>query len=392
MRDLSIMIKPASSACNLSCRYCFYNDVAERREEVCHAVMSQETAETILSNIFSCLDPGDYITFAFQGGEPMLAGLDYFRTFAAMAEEKNPGCHIEYQLQTNGTLLDPEWCRFLKEKAFLVGLSLDGPREIHDLARVDRSGRGTFDRVMEAKTLLEAFQVDYNVLMTLTSGMAEAPEAVWEFIRREKIPYVQFTPCMGTLEQWQAKGTPDGTCGRTSEYMLHPQQFADFYRTLFPLWLEEWTKDGRGAGDEASAGPAVVKLFDDLITLLAANVVTMCGLNGRCTTQLIVESNGDVYPCDFYALEEYKLGNLCRQTIREIYESPDQKRFHSIPHPQKHLCRTCRYLRLCGGYCKRMQPYVCYGKEDTNCGYQQFLDSAIVDMQKIARNILAENR
>lgn len=366
MRNLAIMIKPASSLCNLKCKYCFYEDLSDHRLVKSHGLMGLETMRKILGNIFICMDSGDRITFAFQGGEPTLAGLSYFKEFVSAVKELNCGCEIEYQLQTNGILLDQEWCEFLKQENFLVGLSIDGFRENHDKNRVDQSGNGTFEQVMAAKRMLDQYQIAYNVLMTLTSDMAKSAEEVWEFIKREQFEYVQFTPCMAPLGDAPVSGTPEA---------LRPELFAKFYTKLFSLWSVEWKKGNR----------MVIKLFDDLITLLAVGAVTACGLTGKCTPQIIVESNGDVYPCDFFTLDEYRAGNLCHDTIKTVYESPKQVDFLRISHENMHLCGNCRFLRICGGNCKRMQKHVCYGAGDVTCGYRIFLENTIHDFAEIAR-------
>lgn len=349
MRDLAIMIKPASSLCNLRCEYCFYETVAENRSVYCRGMMTSDTVQQMLANIFCDLDPADHISFAFQGGEPTLAGLDFFRNFVARVQQINPGCTVSYQLQTNGILLDDTWCEFLKQNEFLVGLSLDCLQSVHDANRKDRTGKGTFAQVLEVKERLDRWQIDYNVLATLTRELAAQPENVWNFIRQNEIRFIQFTPCFG-----------DMPC------RIHPEDFAFFYGRLIGLWYEAWKK-----GEYIS-----VKLIDDLVTLFATGRLTACGLTGNCSPQIIVEADGSVYPCDFYATDAWEIGNLCHKSIKEIYEDPKQAQFRcrkrSLP-----LCGNCRYKTICGGNCTVMQEHICYGKDASICGMQKLLDRHI---------------
>lgn len=359
MRDLEIMLKPASSLCNLRCSYCFYEAAARRRSIPSWGVMTPETAQAVLENIFCELDPGDRISFAFQGGEPTLAGLDFFRDFIRRVQLLNPGCLVSYRLQTNGILLDGQWCAFLKEQAFLVGLSLDCLPSVHDANRKDGAGNGTFARIMEAKETLDAWAIDYNVLATLTGDLAAQPEAVWAFLRQHGIMFVQFTPCFG-----DAPGA------------LTPEAFAHFYEKLIPLWHSAWKK-----GTYIS-----VKFIDDLVTLLASGQVTACGLTGSCSPQIIVEANGDVYPCDFYASDDWRIGNLCQDSIKTLYESPRQAQFRRRARQQP-LCGDCRYKAVCGGSCPKMRKHICYGDEHSACGMQQLLDQHIETLLSVARQL-----
>lgn len=365
MKQIAIMIKPASAACNLRCKYCFYADIASLREVPTFGRMSRETTERMLENIRRDLAPGDQVSFAFQGGEPTLAGLDYFREFVELVEGWEPGVRVSYALQTNATLLDDDWCAFLAEKRFLVGVSLDILPDCHDAARVDARGGGTYRQVVRAIRLLEKFRVEYNVLCTLTNPVARHPERVWREILKLDLRYIQFTPCLDELE----------SPGK-SVYALTPERFAGFYTRLFRLWLAEFR-----AGRYRS-----VKLFDDVVNLLAFGLPTACGIDGVCRPQMVVEADGSVYPCDFYCLDRYRTGNLTESSLREIYESPVNREFALRAHTQPKLCAACPFAPFCGGGCKRMQRSVCCAPEDAACGYRTFLEFAMGDLQRIARD------
>ena len=362
MKQLSIMLKPASSLCNLRCKYCFYANVADLREVHSYGMMRQETTEAILSNIRNGLKKGDQITFSFQGGEPTLAGLDYFKHFLSITDTWKD-VHISYALQTNAILLDDEWCQFLKKHNFLVGVSWDILPECHDSVRIDPESRGTNRKVLAAINLLKAHGVEFNILCTLTNYVARHPNQVWKQLLKQDIQFVQFTPCLDELD---APGT--------SDYALTPERFAAFYDRLFPLWFADYQ-----AGKYRS-----VKLFDDIVNLLAFGSPTACGINGHCHPQVIVEADGSTYPCDFYCIDQYKLGNLATDDLLDLLKSPRVAAFANRPHRQPELCNTCEFIRFCGGNCKRMQAQICCKPEETFCGYQNLLRSHAADFNRIA--------
>lgn len=363
MKHLTVMIKPASSLCNMRCKYCFYADVSSLRQVKSFGVMTGETARAVIANIFADLQPGDTLTLSFQGGEPTLAGLDFFKSFTQIVDTyRSRGVRVGYTLQTNGCLIDEDWCVFLKERDFLVGLSLDGPARYHNACRLDASGKGTFQNVMGAKKLFDRFGVEYNLLMVLTRELARHPKQVWSFLEQEGIQYVQFIPCLGPLEE------PDST------YALTPERYASFYKELFRLWHESYRR-----GKYIS-----VKLFDDYVNLLAFGRCNACGLLGFCHAQIIVEADGSVYPCDFYVLDAYRAGNLRKTSLTELRGSPVMRQFQAREHEDPALCTDCPYRRVCGGGCKRMKQSVFYRPGDKFCGHKLFLDSAIRDLQQLA--------
>ena len=362
MKHISVMLKPASSLCNLRCRYCFYAEVSDSRDVRSFGVMERDTARRILENIFSRTEAGDKVALAFQGGEPTLAGLDFFRYFSAEAERLQGKARVTYALQTNGTLLDEDWCRFFKEHDFLIGLSLDATQAIHDANRVDAAGKGSYTRVRAAKALLEKYGVEYNVLTVLTNALARHPQQVWSFLCREDVRYVQFIPCLGELD------------GGASCYSLTPERFASFYTQLFRLWSADFER-----GNYRS-----VKLFDDLINLLADGSRNACGITGQCMPQIVVEADGSVYPCDFYALDDYRVGNLAEETIDAIYTKAMMTAFRTRETSMLTLCEGCPYAPICGGGCPRMRREVCGEPDAKSCGYRTFLQSALDRMQRYA--------
>ena len=198
MKNLNVMIKPASSLCNMRCKYCFYADVASHREIRSHGVMSEETVDRILANLRTELIEGDRVCFTFQGGEPTLAGLPFFEYFVVQTAQWG-GIQRSYALQTNGILIDEAWCAFLKKYDFLVGVSFDLLPDVHDRTRLGADQKGTYDKVLGAIKLLRRYGVRFNVLCTLTGEIARHPERVWNQLVKLDIGYVQFTPCLGEL-------------------------------------------------------------------------------------------------------------------------------------------------------------------------------------------------
>lgn len=351
MKTLNVMLKPASSLCNMRCRYCFYADEAARRATASFGIMSEETAEALVRRVFELLSPGDAVQYIFQGGEPTLAGLDFFHRFTEMATARGD-IRVSFSLQTNGLLLDEAWCDLFLKHRFLLGVSLDLLPEAHDAARRDASGAGTYARVTAALSLLKARGVPFNVLCTLTSKVARHPKQVWQRILHLGLDYVQFTPCLDAVE---------GACCPDA---LTPALFASFYTALFQLWYADYKKGGRRS----------VKLFDDVVNLAVLGRPTACGMDGVCRPQLVIEADGSAYPCDFYCTDDYRLGNVLEDALSGLMASAVWSNFATRQKEMPALCQGCRYARFCGGGCPRMQREVYICANGTACGYQQFLN------------------
>lgn len=362
MKHISVLIKPASSLCNIRCSYCFYANVSSLREVRSYGKMQQATAEKMIHNIFKDLEDGDKLTLAFQGGEPTLAGLNYFKMIVALIKEQKQAVAVDYAIQTNGMVINARWCEFLKDNHFLVGLSIDGHPLYHDLTRLDIKGRGTFHRVLQTKRLFDQYEIDYNVLCVLTKPLAKEAEKVFGFLTKEQIGYVQFIPCLAELE------------GNTSDpYALTPEYFADFYQQLFQLWLTELRQ-----GNYIS-----VKLFDDLLNLLVNRQVTACGILGNCQVQYVIEADGSVYPCDFYVLDEYRMGYIQDQTLKELFQQEISANFIYERPVQPEFCKSCPFLAMCQGGCKRMKDAMYVDETAAFCGYQHLLKLFIPSIDEI---------
>ena len=366
MKRLSLLVKPASSLCNMRCKYCFYRDVGKHRENQSFGIMSRETAEKITGNISRDLGEGDEITIAFQGGEPTLAGLDWYRNFVDAMNSIKKG-KVNYSIQTNGLLIDDEWAEFLKENDFLTGLSIDANAGIHDSIRIGADGKGTFRTCMQGKSILEKHGAEFNILCVLTNELANNPGKVWNFILNEKIRFIQFIPCLESLDEKEP-----------SPYTLRPARFASFYVQLYGLWMKELEK-----GTYYS-----IKLFDDTANYFFRGLPSSCGIDGRCHVQYVVEADGSVYPCDFYVLDQYNAGKLTEHTLRELFDSPVIRDFLLDERKLPEICSSCSYLKYCNGGCKRMSRTMYCGSSagvSNICGYKIFLDKCLKPLEYTVR-------
>lgn len=368
MKHLSLMLKPASSLCNMRCSYCFYADVTNERTVQSYGMMQPAVVQALVANVFSELQDGDTLLFAFQGGEPTLAGLPFFKHFVSVVAAQPKKVKVSYALQTNGLCLDDAWFAFLHQHHFLVGLSIDGYEKQHDKNRVDAAGEGTFQRVLTAKRAMDKARVEYNVLCTLTNGLARRPVKTWEFLVKENIRFVQFTPCLGKLS-----GQPD-------EWALTPQRFYTFYLEIFALWKQQIAK-----GNYIS-----VKLFDDIVNQFVRREITSCGMHGHCQMQYVVEADGSTYPCDFYVLDEYNGGNLAKQPFAQVTQCMQEKGFLQHDRQLPATCVACQYRNACNGGCKRMR-HAMYLGVDGFCGYQQLLDAIGQELCQIGQWMLQQN-
>lgn len=358
MKQLSVMLKPASSLCNMRCEYCFYSDISDIRQVRSYGIMSRETADSVIRNILQDLEPGDMLSVVFQGGEPTVAGLDFYRHFAQETLRQASGVRVDWAFQTNGLLLDDDWCEFFLQYKFLVGLSLD--LEDHDKNRLDAEGAGTKTAVLRAKKLLEKYQVDYNILCVLTNGLARHPQKVWNAVLGLDIAYIQFIPC---LDEFDAD--------KPSLYAIQPERFAGFYNTLISLWYKELQK-GRYIS---------VKLIDDLVNLLATGRPNACGMLGRCSPQFVVEADGGVYPCDFYVLDDHRFGSFCEEGLRALFQKSMKSPFFNEKRKQPDICKNCPYWQMCGGGCKRVMGAL---RNETACGYREVLKEHLPLLKKLA--------
>ena len=366
MPPLSILIKPASGNCNLRCRYCFYHSVSEIREVKSYGIMSLETLETIVEKALRFAD--GTCTFAFQGGEPTLAGFDFYRKLLEFQNRYNSKrVKINNAIQTNGMVINDVWSKFLAENNFLTGISLDGPKDIHDSMRFDAKGKGSFMKVMDAIQLFDKYHVEYNILSTVNTYVARHTAKVYKFFRKNGFRYLQFIPCLDPLNE-----KPGGY-----NYSLTPDRYAQFLKTIFDLWYEDIVKGNRVS----------IRYFDNLVGMFMGYPPELCGMMGVCSCQFVIEANGGVYPCDFYVIDEWYLGNIKDSGFEELKLSDAGKRFVEVSMPVDPECEVCRWHNLCRGGCRRSREPFVDGRPALNyfCpAYKEFFEYAAPKLQQLA--------
>ena len=332
MPPINILIKPASSACNMACQYCFYKDVAAHREQEFEGMLSIESIEKVIQ---AGMEYAEHIcSFAFQGGEPTLAGLDFYRQVVVLQKQyAKPGVEIRNAIQTNGYTIDEEWAAFFRENHFLVGLSLDGPPELHNRNLTDVQGKDTFNRVMKSVRLLKKHNVAFNILCVVTGQNARSVEKLYRFYRKQNFRWLQFIPCIDPFDR--ADGEP---C-----YTLTADGYGDFLVRLFDLWFDDLRH-----GEYIS-----IRHLDNWLSILLGERPEACNMAGCCSVQFVVEGDGGVYPCDFYVLDEWRLGNIRETGLADMQNSETAKRFvrQSLAVPEE--CKTCQWFGLCRNGCRR---------------------------------------
>jgi len=372
MRALSLLIKPASGNCNMRCKYCFYANVTENREIENHGIMTIDTLEIIVKKTLE--EAEDFCLFGFQGGEPMLAGLDFFRALIDFEKKYNHNkVAIQHSIQTNGLCIDKAWADFFKENDFLVGLSIDSTKHVHDSLRLDVAGNGTHLRCLEAARLLKEVGVQFNILSVITKPLAMYPQKAYKFYERHKFHHIQFIPC---IDSWGEDESDNG-------YSLTPESYGKFLCEVFDLWYEDLV-DGRYTS---------IRTFDNYAQILAGRPPENCAARGKCTPYPLIEADGSVYPCDFYALDDFLLGNIMIHSFSELLNSPAAKKFAAptlIPDPE---CKECPYFQLCRGGCRRDRDPSANPegllKRNRFCeSYKIFFHHALPKMTHIAKTIL----
>lgn len=364
MPPLNLLIKPASGRCNMRCRYCFYADETARREVKDYGIMQEDTLEIIIRKAlaqaeFKC-------TFGFQGGEPTLCGLDFYRRAVELQKKYNvKGLQIENALQTNGLLIDDAWAQFLAENKFLVGLSVDGCASVHNKNRVDAKGEGTLSRVLAAAKLLEKYKCDFNVLTVVTDDTARKTDLIYDFFARHNLRWQQYIPCL------DAFGEADG--------WLTAEGYALFLKKLFDRWADD-VMNGRFI---------YIRQFENYIGMLLGRPAESCGMMGCCTMQYVVEADGGVYPCDFYVLDKYRLGSFTDMSFEEIDRKRQEMRFIEDSAEKDEACRACPWYPLCRGGCRRDRDIGdgVLSRSRLCEAYKEFFPYALPRLQLIARRI-----
>lgn len=352
MSGIHVVAKPVGPACNLACEYCFYLEkealfgAGETRR------MSERVLQAFIAN-YVAAQPTPVVEFVWQGGEPTLLGVEFFRRVVELQKPFRAEKVISNSLQTNGTLLDDEWGRFLKQNHFMVGISLDGPEDVHDRYRKDRRGRGSFGQVMGGLKVLQRHGVEYNVLTCVARDTAARALEVYRFLKSAGVEFIQFTPIVERLAPPVGavpglKLAPPAALdrreghGEVTPWTVEPEAWGDFLIAVF----EEWVRN--------DVGKVFVMNFEWALNAWIGNPAPVCVHARQCGRALVVEHNGDVYACDHCVYPEYRLGNVVGDPLPEMVEKSLRSGFGSRKETSlPRQCRECEVLAACRGGCPK---------------------------------------
>ncbi len=368
MPPLNVMFKTVSSDCNLDCSYCYYRVSLEGERP--RRRLDIALLERFLPQYMEYVADTHQANLSWQGGEPTLAGLDFFRQVAAMeAKYARPPMIINNSLQTNGLLINDEWAELFSTYSFLVGVSLDGPEEIHDAMRKDRGGHGSFRRVMAGIDVLRKHDVSINILCVVGPHNVGKARELAGFFRREGLDYLQFMPAMDFQSTEPAK---------PPAYLVSAPQYGEFLKALF----YEWYGDGLPTTS--------IRVFDNFLQSVLGMGNSLCVHSDRCDSGIIVECDGSVFPCDFYVSPEWQLGNVNSNSVKEIAEGEKLRQFMARKSPLPAQCSDCRWKALCKGECPRTWPVPEGGKRGPSyfCqSYQMLFEHSYDRIAVLARRL-----
>ena len=360
------MVKPVGATCNLDCSYCYYRDKAE----IYSAPQNRMTDDVLEEYVRQYLEAVNLptVSFCWHGGEPLLAGIDFYRRAVELQQRYAAGRQVENTLQTNGTLVNDEWCDFFRENNFLVGVSLDGPEEVHDAYRRDCGGAPTFGKVMQAVEKMHNRKVEYNILATVNSRSEGRGKEIYRFLRGIS-NFIQFLPVVEYVRLREGKRplivSPDEEDATPAPWSVSARGFGEFMCDVFDEWIK------------CDVGSRFVQLFDITLANWCGVPPSLCAFCETCGDAPVVEYNGDVYSCDHFVYPEYRLGNILSSTLVEMYTSQEQQAFGRDKREALPMeCKRCTYNFLCRGECpkhrfatsKNGEPYM-----NTLCeGYKRF--------------------
>jgi len=361
-QGIHVVAKPIGPLCNLNCEYCFYLEKKALFGPDEKYRMSEDVLAAFIVDYITS-QPGPVVEFVWQGGEPTLLGIDFYRKVIELQKPFARAKTITNSLQTNGTLLTDEWCAFLKKHHFMVGISIDGPREIHDRYRRDPKGNGTFDRVIQGLRLLQKHKVEYNVLASVARETAKHPLEVYRFFKNEGVEFIQFTPIVERLTDSSNRQSGLRLAGPSSllkreeqtdvtQWSVIPGEYGDFLIAIY----EEWVRN--------DVGKVFVMNFEWALNAWIGNPSPICIHAKQCGRSVVIEHDGDVYACDHCVYPEYKLGNI--QTDRLSYMVDQSLRSGFGVSKETELpkwCTECKVLAACQGGCPKHRFAMTYHKQ-----------------------------
>lgn len=369
-KPLYVMVKSVGSVCNLACDYCYYLEKANLYKENPHHVMSEQLLEKFVKEYIES-QTMPQVMFTWHGGETLMRPLSFYKKAVELQKKYAGGRTIDNCIQTNGTLLNDEWCAFFKENNWLVGVSIDGPQEFHDEYRKNKHGRPSFLKVMKGISLLKKDGVDWNAMAVVNDFNADYPLDFYHFFKDLGCQFIQFTPIVERITS-HADGRhlasmADEVEGKLADFSVSPEQWGNFLCTLFDEWVKE------------DVGKIYIQLFDSTLANWVGEQPGVCTMAKACGHAGVMEFNGDVYSCDHFVFPEYKLGNIYSNNLLEMMYSDrqiafGQDKFKSLPKQ----CKACKYLFACNGECpKNRFSKTADGEPGLNylCkGYYQFFD------------------
>ena len=365
------MIKPVCSTCNLDCSYCYYKLKSRELYQTDKALkMSDDLLENITAQYLRAMPVR--CAFNWQGGEPLLAGIDFFRKAVGLQKARAlPGQRVENNIQTNGTLLTDDWCRFLKDNQFLVGISIDGPEGLHDAFRRDGSGKGTFKAAWNGLELLARHGVEFNVLVTLNNANASKGKEIYRFLANRGVKYIQFIPIL--------ERNPDGSI---AGFSCPPDDFGSSMVDVFSCWRER------------DVGNVSVRFIDDAFFRLATGMYASCYNCAKCANAFVAEWNGDLYACDHFVFKEWRLGNMQEHPLESLLASPLLAEFSRLKTDLPAECSKCEYLLYCNGGCPK--HHVPMGLDPTRVNYfcrayKAFYAAALDTLKRLAETVKRQN-
>ncbi|MFW5976464.1 MAG: anaerobic sulfatase maturase [Bacillota bacterium] len=363
----NVMAFPSGPICNLDCDYCYYLEKTDLYPESDKFQMSEELLEEYIKQYIES-QPGPRISFGWQGGEPTLRGLDFFKKSVDLIKRYIPDdWEYEISFQTNGILLDDDWAEFMAENDVLVGLSLDGPAELHDVYRTDKNGLKSHKKVIKGLDYLIQYGVKYNILCVVNDINSKYPGKVYDFFKKRGAQHIQFIPLVEQLEN-----------GKISSRSVFSEEYGRFLIGVFDKWLFD------GYGD------IYIQIFEQCVSAWAGYGTSLCVFNETCGRAPVLEHNGDLYACDHFVLPEYKLGNIMNKSLSELMNSSKQIEFGDDKRDTlSKKCRNCDYLFICHGGCpKNRVKSIDDTKINYLCeGYKRFFEYIDPYMQEIVKRI-----
>ncbi|TCS43778.1 anaerobic sulfatase maturase [Reinekea marinisedimentorum] len=347
-KPFHLMAKPTSFSCNIDCDYCFYLEKERQLPRAKNAkpsdAMSDEVLRAYIKNYINS-QPTSQVEFAWQGGEPTLAGLGFFRKAVALQQRFANGKTIRNNLQTNGIVLNEEWCQFLKEHNFLVGLSVDGPEELHNAYRLTATGKPTFKKVMRAVELLKQYDVPFNTLTVINNINVKHPKAVYRFLKEIGSHYQQYIPVVESRALQGAESLNDLIASTHSAeclpFSVDANEFGDFMNSIF----DEWVRN--------DVSEVFIQLFESTLAAWSGRQSSQCIFQKTCGDAMVIEQNGDIYSCDHYVYRDHKIGNILQGKLNKTHGSKQQNKFGNDKANISRTCQECSYLFACYGDCPK---------------------------------------